>query len=66
MKKYAVIILSSILVVSSCVSKKKFHSEQKRVKHLQTDSLTTHSNLNECNTKVADLEKAKYPNNLLM
>ena len=66
MKKYSFIILSFILVASSCVSKKSFVSEQKRVKHLQTDSIAAYSNLKNCNSslsssnaKVADLEKEK-------
>jgi len=59
MKKHAFILISSILVLSACVSKKTFVSEQKKVKNLQTDSIGTHSNLNDCNLKVAVLEKDK-------
>ena len=59
MKKYSFILVSSMLVFSACVSKKTFVSEQKKVKNLQTDSIGTHSNLNDCNTKVAVLEKDK-------
>lgn len=59
MKKLTFILLSFILVSSSCVSKKKLLKEQARVKNLQTDSIGTHSNLNSCNSKVADLEKEK-------
>ena len=59
MKKYTFTLLSFILVFSSCVSKKKFISEQKRVKNLQTDSIGTHSYLNDCNMEVTNLEKEK-------
>jgi len=59
MKKYSIILLSSILTFSACVSKKKYRSEQTKVKQLQTDSIGTHTSLNDCNIKVADLEKAK-------
>ena len=59
MKTSTLILLSFAFAISSCVSKKKFHNEQARVKTLQTDSTGTHSNLNDCNLKVANLEKEK-------
>ena len=59
MKKYAFIILSLPLVFNSCVSKKKLVNEQNKVKNLQTDSVGTHSSLDNCNRKVANLEKEK-------
>ncbi len=59
MKKYTIILLSSIITLSACVSKKKYRGEQAKVKQLQTDSIGTHSSLNNCNIKVADLERAK-------
>ncbi len=59
MKKCAFFILSCILVFSSCVSKKKLLSERSRVKNLQTDSIFTHSDLRDCNSKVANLEGEK-------
>ncbi len=59
MKKYTLLLLSSILVISACVSKKKYHNEQAKVNHLRTDSLGTHAGLKDCNTKVAELEKGK-------
>lgn len=59
MKKYAFILVSFALVTSSCVSKKKLISEQQRVKSLQTDSTGLYTNLNDCNFKVANLEKEK-------
>ncbi|MEK6615469.1 MAG: OmpA family protein [Bacteroidota bacterium] len=59
MKKYTFLLLNIILVVSSCVPKKKLLSEQQKVKNLQTDSVRTHSNLNNCNSKTTDLEKEK-------
>lgn len=59
MKKFTIILISSVLAFSACVSKKKFQNEQAKVKQLQTDSLGTHSSLNDCNVKVADLEKGK-------
>ena len=59
MRTYTFILLSIILAFSSCVSKKKLLSEQQKVKNLQTDSIGTHSNLNDCNSKVVGLEKEK-------
>lgn len=59
MKTYSVILLTIIVSFSSCVSKKKLQNEQKRVKDLQTDSISAHSSLNNCNLTVADLEKEK-------
>lgn len=59
MKKYPFIFLSLIIVSSSCVSKKKLLNEQARVKNLQTDSISTHSSLNGCNSKVANLENER-------
>lgn len=73
MKKYVFILLSSVLVFSSCVSKKKLVIEQNRVKNLQTDSVGTHSSLNSCNSnlkicksEVAELEKKKTEINKAM
>lgn len=51
--------MAFIIVLSSCVSKKKLLSEQQRVKRLQTDSVGIHSRLSDCNLKVTDLEKEK-------
>jgi chemotaxis protein MotB len=48
--------LAVSLLISSCVGKKKFLCEQKRVENLQGDSTSTHALLNNCNTKVAGLE----------
>ena len=66
MKIITLILLSFILLFSSCVSKKKLRIEQAKVKNLLTDSINTHgslntcnSNLKICNSKVADLEKGK-------
>ena len=59
MKKYTFILLSIILVVSSCLPKGKLLSEQQKVKHLQTDSIDTHTKLTNCNLKVANLEEEK-------
>ena len=66
MKKISFILLSSILVFSSCVSKKKLLNEQAKVKNLQADSIGTHSKLNSCNTyldncklEMTGLEKEK-------
>ena len=58
-KKYLFILLTLAIGFSSCVSKKKFISSQNRVKNLQSDSASVHSYLNDCNTKVAELEKQK-------
>lgn len=57
--KNLITLLAMVFAFTACVSKKKYHSEQDRVSHLQADSIGTHSNLNDCNTKVANLEKAK-------
>ncbi|HXU26487.1 MAG TPA: hypothetical protein VN698_04585, partial [Bacteroidia bacterium] len=59
MKKYILMTLSAAIVFSSCVSKKKFHKEQARINVLQKDSADTHTSLNGCNSKVADLENEK-------
>lgn len=59
MKAYSIIIVSAILVFSSCVSKKKFVNEQTKVNNLRSDSIGTHSKLGDCNSKVSDLEKEK-------
>lgn len=59
MKKHALLLLSTMLILSSCVSKRKYLSEQQRVRNLQSDSIGTHSNLNDCNSKVTKLEKEK-------
>jgi chemotaxis protein MotB len=59
MKKFTIVLLSIILVLSSCVPKKKLLSEQKRVRNLQTDSINVHSSLKDCNIKVTGLEKEK-------
>jgi chemotaxis protein MotB len=56
MKTSTLILLSLVFAITSCVSKKKFHNEQARVKALQSDSTGTHTNLNTCNLKVSDLE----------
>jgi chemotaxis protein MotB len=59
MKKYILMSLSLAIAFSSCVSKKKFHKEQKKVTVLQRDSADTHSSLYGCNAKVAGLENEK-------
>jgi chemotaxis protein MotB len=59
MKNLILIPLSCAILISSCVSKKKFHKEQHKVSVLQTDSAGTHASLNDCNTKVANLENEK-------
>ncbi len=59
MKKYTIMLFGVMLVFTSCVSKKKLHNEQAKVKNLQADSTNTHSGLNSCNSKVATLEKEK-------
>ncbi len=54
MKKYTWIPLSLVIAFSSCVPKKKLLSEQNRVRILQSDSISTHSNLNDCSAKLND------------
>jgi len=59
MKKIILLPLAAVLILSACVSKRKFHDEQKRVSQLQKDSVGTHSSLNDCNLKTASLESEK-------
>jgi chemotaxis protein MotB len=59
MYKYQLILLSAVIIFSSCVSKKKLHNEQAKVKHLQTDSISTHAKLVDCNSNLSDLEKER-------
>lgn len=59
MKKIITITLISTICFCACVSKKKFHGSQDRVKNLQVDSSGTHTKLNECNSTVALLQKEK-------
>ena len=59
MKNYFIGIICSMIVFCSCVSKKKFKSEQARVKDLQSDSTGTHNKLNECYSTVGMLQKEK-------
>jgi chemotaxis protein MotB len=55
------IIAATILVFafSSCVSKRKFQSEQKRVGALELDSAGTHASLADCNLKSSVLKGEK-------
>jgi len=61
MKKYFPLFLTlSVFIFSaSCVTKGKYHSEQKKVAKLKSDSTTTHGLLNDCNGTVAALENDK-------
>lgn len=59
MKQYLFITLAFVVILSSCVSKKKLIGEQNKVKALQTDSIKAYNNLNICNAQVTDLEKEK-------
>jgi len=59
MKKHIVLVSGIILLFAACVPKKELISSQKRVKNLQADSSGTHSQLNNCNSQVASLEKDK-------
>jgi chemotaxis protein MotB len=54
-----VLVTGVLLLSASCVSKKKFISEQQRVKNLQSDSTGTHAMLSDCNGKVATLEASR-------
>ncbi len=58
-KKIALISISATLCLGSCVSKRKFHAAQSRVKNLQMDSTGTHSKLKECNSALYELNKEK-------
>ena len=59
MKQISILLISSAVILTSCVSKKKFHNEQTRVSNLKKDSISNHSNLQICNAKVIDLENWK-------
>jgi len=59
MKKLFILLLSSMMVLSSCVSKRKLVSEQKKVNVLRADSERVHSDLNDCNSQVTELTKEK-------
>ena len=59
MKIYSILLLSTIITLSSCVSKKKMRNEQQKASNLRADSIGTHSSLATCNSRVADLEKEK-------
>lgn len=59
MKKQVVLLLSLLIIISSCVPKRKLLSEQKRVENLKADSTKLSANLNTCYSKVTDLEKEK-------
>lgn len=55
--KYTFIVLATLLMIASCVSKKKLISEQNRVKTLQRDSLDLQTSLDSCYKKYAELNK---------
>ena len=59
MKKYVLVSACFAIILSSCVSKKKFQREQQKVSVLQKDSVGTHASLNDCNFKVTGLESEK-------
>jgi chemotaxis protein MotB len=61
MKKHIPLSIALVLFIfsASCVSKKKYHNEQKKVSNLKSDSTATHGLLNNCNTTVATLEADK-------
>jgi chemotaxis protein MotB len=59
MKKHIILVSGIILLFAACVPKKELISSQKRVRSLQADSSGTHSQLNDCNSQVANLQKDK-------
>ncbi len=59
MNKNIFIALGLIFLFSSCVSKKRLVNEQQKVENLQSDSITTHSHLTNCQSKVVGLENEK-------
>ena len=59
MKKHLLIPLCIITVFASCVSKKRLHKEESKVDNLRSDSTRTHASLNDCNKRVAGLDKEK-------
>jgi len=54
MKKLSVITLSCIILLSACVSKRKFKNSQSRVNNLASDSTGTHRQLVDCSSKLID------------
>jgi len=59
MKKHIILVSGIILLFAACVPKKELISSQKRVRSLKADSSGTHSQLNDCNSQVANLQKDK-------
>jgi chemotaxis protein MotB len=53
------LILGTFIFFGSCVTKGKYHREQKKVAQLKSDSTNTHLQLNDCNKSVAALENEK-------
>lgn len=63
MKKTLIIVaflsLTLSLLFTSCVSNKKFAASEAQVYNLQRDSISTHSQLNDCNEQVTHLNGEK-------
>lgn len=63
MKKYFYLIfflpLIAGVLLSSCVATRKFKAAQNHVSVLQSDSITTHNQLNDCNKEVKNLNEQK-------
>ncbi len=59
MKNISLILLSTIVILTSCVSNKKYNKSQAHTRDLQTDSLGTHRKLNDCNTLVETLKSER-------
>lgn len=53
------VTLISGLLLTSCVSSRKFTASESRVSLLRNDSTTTHNKLNECNVLVGNLKGEK-------
>ena len=57
MKKITFISLCFLLILSSCVSNKKYNKAQSRLADLSMDSTETHQKLNACNLQLAESNK---------
>lgn len=59
MKAFILLVVCGSIVITSCVSKKKFLKETVLVKDLRLDSASTRNKLNDCYSTVASLQKDK-------
>jgi chemotaxis protein MotB len=57
MKLHFNLVLIISIALSSCVSKKKYINEQSKVNYLQSDSLKTHKNLENCYSSLSEVNQ---------